>query len=191
MTQKTSNGLIRAGPLFLIGGIVFSTPGCATAPKKKARPAFIADARAATGWFEENVSGLREQIDDSAGYMIFPGVGQWGFGFGGGKFGRAMVNKPSGSQIGWASISTPSLGLQAGVQGFKMLIVVEDAATLEKFKNGSLSGSVSGVVVAGEAGGSGQAPFKKGVAVYQGANTGLMAGVNVGLDVLRYEPLGN
>jgi hypothetical protein len=49
----------------------------------------------------------------------------------------------------------------------------------------------SGVVVEGKAGGSGQAPFSKGVAVYQGANTGLMAGANVGLEVLRYEPLGN
>ena len=38
---------------------------------------------------------------------------------------------------------------------------------------------------------SGTAPFQHGVALYQGANKGLMAGVNIGLDYMRYEPLDN
>ena len=100
-----------------------------------------------------------------------------------------MVNDGDDSQIGWASISTPSLGLQVGIQGFKMLVVIEDAATLERFKKNRLAGSASGVAVVGEAGGSAKVPFENGIAIYQGANAGLMVGVNVGLDVLRYEPL--
>ena len=100
-----------------------------------------------------------------------------------------MVRDSDDSQIGWAAISTPSLGLQAGVQGFKMLVVIEDAATFESFKKSKLSGSASGVAVAIEAGGSVKAPFENGVTVYQGANAGLMAGVNVGLDIMRYEAL--
>ena len=70
-----------------------------------------------------------------------------------------------------------------------MLIVFEDAATLEKFKQNSLSGSVSGIAIVGETGGSVKTPFRRGVAIYQGANSGLMAGVNIGLYLLRYEPL--
>ena len=189
MRRTTNNVLTQLIPLFLIGGVISSTAGCAVAPKVKDRPAFIADARVATAWFEENVSGVREQIDDSAGYIIFPAVGQWGTGFGGGNFGRGMLNKSDDSQIGWTAISTPSLGLQVGIQGHKMLVLVEDAATLEKLKKNALSGSVTGVAVLAKAGGSVSAPFRKGVVVHHGENAGLMAGVNLGLEILRFEPL--
>jgi lipid-binding SYLF domain-containing protein len=102
-----------------------------------------------------------------------------------------MLNDANDSQIGWVFIGTPSFGLQAGIQGFKMLIIIEDAVTLERFKKGRLSGSVSGVVVIGEAGMSAQIPFENGIAIYQGAQAGLMAGVNVGLDLMRFEAIGD
>ncbi len=181
--------LAEVAALFLVSAVALTSTGCSTAPKVEDRPTFIAEARAATAWFERHVIGLRRQIDHSAGYIVFPGVGQWGMLITGGKFGRGMLNGPNDAQIGWAAVNTGSLGLQAGVQGFKMLIVFEDDATLEKFRKHALSGSVSGVVLVGEAGGSGSASFRNGVAVYQGANTGLMAGVNIGLDYLRYQSL--
>ncbi|MHC4347652.1 MAG: lipid-binding SYLF domain-containing protein [Planctomycetota bacterium] len=108
--------------------------GCATAPKAEEQETFISEARAATKWFERNVGGLRDQIDESAGYIVFPGVAQWGIIFGGGDFGRGMLCRPDGTQIGWAAINTPSIGLQAGVRGFKMLLVLEDEATLNQFR---------------------------------------------------------
>ncbi len=168
---------------------LFAT-GCSTAPKAENQDAFISESRAATRWFEQSVPGLRSQIDDSAGYIIYPSVAQWGIIFGGGQYGRGMVNRPSGEQIGWGAVNTGSIGLQAGVRGFKMLVVIQDEATLEKFKQNKLSGSVSGVVVVAEGGTSGKANFENGVAVYQGASSGLMAGVNIALDYLRYKPLG-
>ena len=70
-----------------------------------------------------------------------------------------------------------------------MLLVLEDRRALAQIKNNLLTGSVGGVAVAGEAGGSGKASFTNGVAVYQGASTGLMAGVNIGLNLLKYEPV--
>ena len=111
--------------------------------------------------------------------------------FGGGQYGRAMVNRPNGEQIGWGALNTGSFGLQAGVRGFKMLVVIQDEATMEKFKANKLSGSVSGVVVVAQEGTSTVGRFENGVAVYQGASSGLMAGVNVALDYLRYKPLGS
>ena len=140
-------------------------------------------------WFENHVVGLDEQIDGAAGYIIFPKVGQFGIIFGGGQFGRGMLNNSDGSQIGWAAINTGSIGLQAGVQGFKMLIVIEDKYTLAKFMDNQMDGAVGAVAVAGDAGGSARAPFEHGLAVYQGANSGLMAGVNIGLDYISYKPL--
>lgn len=163
--------------------------GCSTAPKVQDRAAFIDRAESTTRWFERNVYGLRGQIDGSAGYIIFPDVAQWGILIGGGTFGRGALFTPDGRQMGWAKINIGSIGLQAGVQGFRMLIVLEDWRALAQFKGNLLTGSVGGVAVAGEAGGSGKASFTNGVAVYEGASTGLMAGVNIGLNLLKYEPL--
>ena len=180
---------IRMVSLIAWTGAGLALTGCSTAPRWKDRPKFIADATTAKEWFEQNVTGLRSQIEESAGYVIFPSMAQWGTGLGGGKYGRGMVNDPLGSQIGWAAISTGAIGLQVGLQGFKMLIVFKDQATLERFMNNRLSGSVSGVAVAANVGTSAAAQFERGVAIYQGASVGLMAGVNVGLDYLHFEPL--
>ena len=150
---------------------------------------FLSNARETVVWFEDNVRGLREQIRNSAGYIVFPSTLQYGTGFGGGKFGRGMVAAANGTQIGWSGINTGSLGLQAGIQGFKMLVVFQNDATPNKFKANRLSGAANGVAVLADVGGSGAVPFENGVAVYQGANVGLMVGVNVGLDLVRFETL--
>jgi len=163
--------------------------GCATEPEKQHQPSFVNESLAAVDWFENRTPGLRDQIDSSAAYIIYPNVSQWGIIISGGKFGRGMVNRPDGAQIGWAAINVGSVGLQAGVRGFKLLVVLKDEDTLKKFQQNKLTGSVSGVVVAADTGASGKASFTNGVAVYEGASTGLMAGVNIGLDYMRYTPL--
>lgn len=162
--------------------------GCATAPKAENQEDFMARARSTTAWFERSVNGLPQQIEQSAGYVIFPDVAQWGILLGGGTFGRGALCRPDGTQIGWAAINAPSIGLQAGVQGFRLLMVLETQATLDRFRANQLTGSVNGVLVV--AGGmSGTASFTNGVAIYEGANQGLMAGVNISLDIIRFAPL--
>lgn len=163
--------------------------GCAAAPKESRKADVLASAQTTRHWFQRHVVGLKEQIASSAGYIVFPDVAQWGIVFGGGSFGRGVLFDNNGNQLGWAVINNASVGLQAGVQGFKMLMVLENKAELNEFKNGKWNGSAGGVAVLGEEGGSGVAPFQEGLAIYQGANTGLMAGVNVGLNNIRYEPV--
>ncbi len=68
-----------------------------------------------------------------------------------------------------------------------MLVVFEDAATMRRFQQNKLTGNVSATVVVVEAGAAGKASFTDGVAVYQGGQTGLMAGASVGLDYMRFE----
>lgn len=169
--------------------VVWTSGGCSTAPKSEDQASFRQESAAAKAWFERNTPGLRSQINNSAAYIVFPSVGQWGIIFTGGQFGRGMVSRPNGRQEGWGAINTGSLGLQAGVRGFKMLMVIQDEATLNRLKENKLTGSVSGVVVVAETGTSATAPFENGVAVYQGASAGLMAGVNIGLEYLRFKSL--
>jgi len=189
MSRINSQRILQVTILMFIGSAMLIAGGCSTSPKPRDTQSFISEADAALGWFHSNVRGLDEQIDKSEAYIIFPKVGQFGIIFGGGQFGRGMLNNPDGSQIGWAAINTGSIGLQAGVQGFKMLIVIEDKYTLAKFMENQLEGSANAMAVAGDDGGSALALFDDGMAIYQGANTGLMGGVNIGLDYIRYKPM--
>lgn len=164
---------------------------CQTAPAAENRVSFSAEADAALAYFVNNVPGLRQQINGAEAYLIFPDVAQWGIIFGGGQFGRGELCRPNGTQIGWGAINTGSVGFQAGGRGFKMLMVLQDEATLYAFMKNELTGSVGAVGVVGEEGGSGVVPFNNGVAVYQGGSAGLMAGMNVGLDYIRFKSLAS
>ena len=116
--------------------------GCNVAPKTEDRTLFVEEAREGLKHFESHVTGLTKQIRDSAGYAVFPGAGQWGIIFTGGSFGRGAVFTPNGTQIGWAAVNNFSLGLQAGGQGKKILIVFANADALNQFKQGLLTGKV-------------------------------------------------
>ena len=175
--------------LVIVGGMMFtSMTGCSTAPKAEDQASFMGRADASADWFTQNVPGLQIQIDNAEAYIIFPDVAQWGIIFAGGQFGRGALME-SGLHTGWGAVNTGSIGLQAGVQGFRMLIVLQDEATLMDFKANKWTGSAQAVAVGGEAGGGATAPFSKGMAVYTGANSGLMAGVNIGLHYIHYKPL--
>ncbi len=174
----------------LVASVVCLSPGCSTAPKQRDQATVVADSLSATRWFRNNVRGLGAQLDNSAGFTCYPGIGQYGTLIGGGKFGRGVVYDSNHRQVGWGYINVVSAGLQVGVQGYKMLVVFEDAATLRRFQENKLTGNVSATVVAVEAGAVGTASFTDGVAVYQGGQTGLMAGASVGLDYMRFEAVG-
>ena len=163
--------------------------GCSVAPKADDRASFVLEAREGLTYFERNVTGLREQIRSSAGYAVFPGAGQWGIIFTGGSFGRGAVFSADGTQIGWAAENQFNVGLQAGGQGKKILIVFQDQATLDLFKQGLLTGKVEGLAVAGDKGTAGTSSFQNGLAVYVGEESGLMAGGMIGMEKFQYRSL--
>lgn len=175
--------------LTVLASLLVMAPGCATTPDVKDQASVIADSETAMEWFSSKVSGLDSQLAQSAGYIIYPGIGQYGIIITGGKFGRGVVYDNANNQIGWAYLNAASAGLQVGAQGFKMLVVFQNSATMERFKEDKLTGDVGATIVAADAGTAGTASFTDGVAVYQGAQTGLMAGASVGLDYMRYESL--
>ena len=118
--------------------------GCSTAPKGQDKATFLERADSTSRSFQRSFFGLREQIKHSAGYIVFPDVAQWGIVFTGGTFGRGALYSPDGKLLGWSAINVGSIGLQAGVQGFRMLMVLENQQTLNDFKANKLTGSVYG-----------------------------------------------
>lgn len=162
--------------------------GCSTSPSVEDKQKLLSESETARMWFESRTTGLREQINNAAAYIVYPNVGQVGVLLVGGKSGKGVVRRPDGTQIGWADINTANIGPQIGAQGFKMLVVFEDEQTLDMFKKNQLRGDANAVAIAGDAGGSAAAIFENGVAVYQGANTGLLASANIGLNLMRFVP---
>ena len=94
----------------------FTLTGCNVAPKTDSRASFALEAKSTKQWFETNVKGFDKQLGDAGGYILFPSVGQAGVGFFGGTLGRGAVYNASGEQVGWAAMSSGSVGLQLGAQ---------------------------------------------------------------------------
>jgi lipid-binding SYLF domain-containing protein len=192
--RSTPSPSVRAAMLStacLAAALAAPLAGCNTAPKYANRQSFALEAKAAEGWFDENVSGFREQIRGSGGYIIFPDVGEWGVVFVGGTFGRGGVYDADGTQIGWAAINRTGVGLTLGAQGQKIAIVLKDEETMRKFKQGTWSGDVAATVVAAQEGAAAAKQFKEGVVVYVGDQAGLMAGLSIALSHVRYKSLAD
>ena len=164
---------------------------CSTAPSAADRQAFKSEALESRALFERELPALSAQLKESAGYAVFPGVGQWGIIFGGGQFGRGAVFSPDGTQEGWAAVTNPSVGLQLGGQGLQLLIVFQTKQRFDEFKANVLAGSAGGTAVGGVAGTSAVAAYSHGVAVYVTGQKGMMAGASVGLQYLRYKSMAD
>jgi lipid-binding SYLF domain-containing protein len=181
---------IVAGSLLALSLIsAIAIPACSTAPSKDDRTSFLTEARQSKDYFTKSISGLSEQLKTSAGYAVFPGIGKWGVLFGGGEYGRGAVFAPDGTQIGWAAMNNPNIGLQVGGQGMQMIIVFETKKVLEEFKANTMAGSASGTAVGGDSGVTGVAKYTNGVIVYVGAQKGLMAGGSIGLQMFKYKSI--
>lgn len=171
----------------LIAGVLGG--GCAVTPDEVDRPAFQRLAAESTDWFKRRVPGLATQISGSAGYAVFPDGLQWGMLVSGGTYGRGIVYGPRGEQIGWAVINSGSLGLQFGMETFRLLLVFENREALKEFQDNKLFGTAYGVAVADKTASCARAAFDDGIALYEGANEGLMVGANLALNLVRYRPL--
>ncbi|MCA9309591.1 MAG: hypothetical protein KDA21_00160 [Phycisphaerales bacterium] len=168
---------------------VLLTGACSTAPPIEDRPLFLREAEKSVAWFKWHHPEIRDEMEAGAGYAIFPSVDQWGYGLGGGRWGRGVVYRPDGEQMGWAAINASCWGMQVGVQEYRMLLIFDDEPTLRRYQHDTIGAFVSGAGVAGEAGRSDHDDFfEDHVKIYHASNVGLMVGVNVGLELMRFEP---
>jgi hypothetical protein len=130
-------------PLVLAIGLM---DGCSTAPaSREAKDELVRQATATLGKWNSDAPGLERFARLSYGYAMFPEVAKGALGVGA-AYGRGVVYE-QGEHIGYADLSHVSLGLQAGGQAYQVLVVFENKAALERFKEGRLdfSADASGV----------------------------------------------
>jgi lipid-binding SYLF domain-containing protein len=92
--------------------------------------------------YQETISDFRKAEEsgrffrNAYGYAVFPTIGKGGAGIGG-AYGKGRVYE-KGKYIGDASMTQVSVGFQLGGQGFSQIIFFENAAALNKFREGDL-----------------------------------------------------
>lgn len=165
--------------------------GCATEPPEtqaEAR-ALKSEAQAAMDKMYQRDPELRDLVDRSHGYAIFPSVGKGGL-IAGAASGRGEVYE-QGRFIGYATLNAASVGAQIGGQEFSELIVFQNEDALRRFRNNELSFEANASAVALKAGAAVATNFENGVAVFTLPQSGLMADASVGGQQFTFQPESN
>jgi lipid-binding SYLF domain-containing protein len=170
--------------LFLASALV----GCKAAPSSQAgRDDLATSAGFALSEMRNADRSLNPFMKNAYGYAMFPSVGSGGLIVGGG-WGRGVVYEQD-KLIGFADITQANVGLTAGGQRFKQLIVFADKAALDRFKANQLAFDANMSAVALTAGAAQAANFRNGVVVFSQPIGGLMVAANVGGQRFRFQPL--
>jgi len=130
--------------------------------------------------------GLKQQIDSSYGYAIFPNIITGAVGVGG-AHGDGEVYR-NGKFAGWADMSQGTIGVQLGGQKYAELILFRDSARYLEFTNGTFEFQAGASAVAASAGAAATADYNKGVAVFTLPMSGAMLQAAVGGQKFRFTP---
>ena len=171
----------------VVGVLSLLAAGCATAPSSDAaRTRLSDDATAALKQTKEADVSLDQVLRTSSGFAVFPKVGKGGA-IVGGSYGRGAVYAGN-ALIGYADITQATIGLQAGGQEFREILVFESPADLDRFKAGKLALAANASAVALKSGSAKSAKYSDGVAIFVQPIDGLMVEAAVGSQQFTYEP---
>jgi len=158
--------------------------------------------------FRENET-VAPYFKSAYGYAVFPTVAKGGLGIGA-SHGKGQVYR-GGKVTGFTSLTSVSIGFQAGGQAFSQIIFFKDKSAYENFTSGNFefdanasavaitasaqaSGSTAGSTASAGAGGTAgtqaNADYRKGMLVFTIAKGGLMYEVSIGGQKFSYKPAG-
>jgi hypothetical protein len=132
--------------------------------------------------------GVSAFVGGAYGYAIFPTVGEGAFIVGGGGGKRCVYQ--GGRMFGISKIGFATIGAQIGGQGYKELIVFQDARAFRNFTDGNLKVDAGAAIVLVEGVGA-KAAYHDGVWVGIRRPKGLMAKAAVGMQGFSYHPVGS
>lgn len=161
--------------------------GCSTAPPTPEAKEELSRTAASE---QQEWNKLDPQIEafarTSHGFAFFPEVTKGGAGIGG-AYGRGVVYE-QGQHVGYADITQGSLGLQLGGQTYSELIVFEDKAALERFKENRMDFGANATAVIATTGAAANTRFVDGIAVFVRPTAGAMAEASIDGQRITYVP---
>ncbi len=137
--------------------------------------------------FEKDAKAKR-LFDRAVGYAVFDNT-KVSLGLTGGGGAGVVVNKTSGKRI-YMKMGTAGLNLGLGAQVYQIVFMFEDGETLDNFINKGWDADASANAVAGTAGANAEVTFRKGMAIYQLTQGGLMLQADIsGTKYWKYKKL--
>ena len=179
MTSTTAVALIALATGLLVG--------CSTAPPTtEAKDELFKKAAAERQEWNKLDPEMEAFARKGYGFAFFPEVTKGGLGVGG-AWGRGVVYE-QGQHVGYADITQGSLGLQAGGQTYGELIVFENKAAMDRFKERQfdIGGNLSAVLAT--TGAAANARFVDGVAIFVRPTAGAMAEASLSGQRITYVP---
>ena len=176
-----------AAGIFGVATMFFT--GCSAEPPEtpEAKADLRSDTHEALRQMEDKDAGLRDFIDRSAGYAVFPKVGKGGL-IVGGAYGKGEVSD-HGRMIGYTELQQATVGAQLGGQTYSELIVFENQSALDRFTSGNFEFSANASAVALKSGAAKTARYENGVAVFTMPRGGLMFEASIGGQKFSFQPV--
>ncbi len=161
--------------------------GCSTAPTTTAEQEdLVHKAQTERDEWSKVDPGVEALAKNSQGAAFFPEVTKGGLGIGG-AYGRGVVYE-RGQHIGYADITQGTLGLQAGGQTYSEVIVLENEAAMERFKQNDVNFGANASAIIANSGAAANTRFVDGVAVFIRPITGAMAEASISGQRITYVP---
>ena len=181
--MKTKHVLTLMKSTLLVASILLVTLASGQSKAKTKR--MISDSKKAITTFIKTDESMKKLFDHSYAYVVFPNVGKGAFGVGG-AFGNGIVYR-NNIPVASAKLSQVSIGIQAGGQGYREVVFLEDKNNFDEFKenNLKLSAQVSAVIAA--SGASANANYANGILIFAQPKGGLMYEISVGGQTFNYE----
>lgn len=174
---------VRTTVIALAAGLAVS---CASVDTAQQREALVKEATASRQAWSKAEPAAEEFAKKGHGYVLFPDLGKGGFLLaGGGGYG---VVYEQGRHIGYAELIEGSLGLTVGGQKYSELIVFENKAAMDRFKQTELNFGADANAVIAEKGVGASAKFVDGVVVFVRPLVGAMVEASLGGQRIKYIP---
>ena len=174
--------------VLMLAAFGFGIVGCSPTPKNEEKVDELQSnvARTLDAMRAEDPT-FGEFLNTAYGYAVFPTIGKGGL-IVGGSYGKGEVFE-QGRRIGYADMTQATVGAQIGGQEFAEVIVFENKAALDKFRDKEYAFTAQVSAVAIKSGAAKNARFRDGVAVFTYIKGGLMAEAAVGGQRFRFRSL--
>lgn len=164
--------------------LVASAPApAASSAVQKLRP----DVERTLARFKQTDPGIARLVESAAGYAVFPRIGKGGFIIGGAG-GSGLVYE-RGKLVGLARMSQVTVGAQVGGQVYSQLMLFQNKATLDRFKQSRFEMSAQTSAIAAASGVSRNAKYSYGMLIFTLPVQGLMAEASVGGQKFQFTPV--
>ena len=153
--------------------------GCGSTPTTQAEKANLTDdGQSQVKALERDFPDLRQTVDASYGYAVFPSIAKGGLVFEAAS-GQGVVYE-QGKLIGYSHLTLVNFGAVAGGEDYTELLVFQTKAAMADFEANKLSFNANAEAVALKAGARAYPKFVNGVAIFIKANSGFAVDASIG-----------